>query len=174
VDTLQHPLTSARSSCIDAKSTVVHSCCPSAPCSVCFPSVVCRRCRGCYMFVLCLTSSVCRTRRQPSTKLPKDNVDVFTSFLVEQSNRSLAVGVKPSIFTSAGITPLLKNADLDPVHGCRVISSDFEPIGAVETVGTSRLATTNRLYLSSSELPPRPHIVPIAYTELAIRRKRQS
>ena len=48
------------------------------------------------------------------TKLLKDNVDVFAPFLVELFNRSLALGVVPSIYKSAYVTPLLKKADLDP------------------------------------------------------------
>jgi len=63
------------------------------------------------------------------TKLLKDNVDMIAPFLVELFNRSLAVGIVSSIFKSAFITPPLN----------RAISFNFEPIGTVETVGTSRL-----------------------------------
>lgn len=47
------------------------------------------------------------------TNLLKDNVDALAPFIVELFNRSLALGVVPSIFKSAYITPLLKKADLD-------------------------------------------------------------
>ena len=48
------------------------------------------------------------------THVFKHNVDVMAPFLVEVMNRSLVLGVVPSVFKSAYITPLLKKADLDP------------------------------------------------------------
>ena len=74
------------------------------------------------------------------TKLLKDNVDVFAPFLIELFNRSLALGVLPSIYKSAYITPLLKKADLDPTD-----VKSYYPISDLSTftaVGTTGRWTT--------------------------------
>ena len=63
--------------------------------------------------VRALTDKQCLSDPLP-TKLLKDNVEVFAPFPVALFNRSLALGVVPSIYKSAYITPLLKKADLDP------------------------------------------------------------
>ena len=64
--------------------------------------------------VRALSDKQCLTDPLP-TKLLKDNVEVFAPFPVALFNRSLALGVVPSIYKSAYITPLLKKADLDPM-----------------------------------------------------------
>jgi len=87
------------------------------------------------------------------TKLLKDNVDVFAPFLVELFNRSLALGVVPSIYKSAYVTPLLKKADLDPTD-----VKSYRPISNLSVLSKllERLVARQLLdYLTSSKLLPR-------------------
>ena len=87
------------------------------------------------------------------TKLLKDNVDVFAPFLVELFNRSLALGVVPSIYKSAYVTPLLKKADLDPTD-----VKSYRPISNLSVLSKllERLVAQQLLdYLTSSKLLPR-------------------
>jgi len=53
------------------------------------------------------------------------NIDVLAPFVVELYNRSLSMGAVPAVFKSAYVTPLLKNADMDPadVKSYRPISN---------------------------------------------------
>jgi len=48
------------------------------------------------------------------TRLLKEHVDVLSPFLTALFNRSLSLGVVPSGFQAAYITPRLKKPDLDP------------------------------------------------------------
>jgi hypothetical protein len=50
------------------------------------------------------------------TRMLKENVDIIAPFLVELFNQSLALGVVPTLFKSAYITPLLKKIGLDPTE----------------------------------------------------------
>jgi len=52
--------------------------------------------------------------RRTSTRLLKEHVDVFSPFLTALFNRLLSLGVVPSGFKAAYITPRLKKSDLDP------------------------------------------------------------
>jgi hypothetical protein len=87
------------------------------------------------------------------TRLLKDNVDVLAPFLVELMNRSLVLGVVPSVFKSAYITPLLKKADLDPAD-----AKSYRPISNLSVLSKllERLVARQILdYLRSSNLLPR-------------------
>ena len=87
------------------------------------------------------------------TKLLKDNVDVLATFLVELFNRSLALGVVPSIYKSAYVAPLLKKADLDPTD-----VKSYRPISNMSVLSKllERLVAQQLLdYLTSSKLLPR-------------------
>jgi len=59
------------------------------------------------------------------TRLLKQHVDVFAPFLTALFNRSLSLGVVPTVFKAAYITPRLKKPDLDPsdVKSFRPISN---------------------------------------------------
>ena len=59
------------------------------------------------------------------TSLLKENIEVLAPFLADFFNRSLSLGVVPSPFKAAYITPLLKKPDLDPadVKSFRPISN---------------------------------------------------
>ena len=58
------------------------------------------------------------------TRLLKQHIDLLAPFLTDLFNRSLSMGVVPTGFKSAYVTPLLKKADLDPadVKSYRLIS----------------------------------------------------
>lgn len=87
------------------------------------------------------------------TQLLKDNADVLAPFLVELLNRSLELGVVPSVFKSAYITPLLKKADLDPAD-----AKSYRPISNLSVLSKllERLVARQLLdYLKSSNLLPR-------------------
>ena len=86
------------------------------------------------------------------TRLLKDNVDVLAPFLVEMFNRSLALGVVPSVFKSAYVTPLLKKADLDPAD-----AKSYRPISNLTVLSKllERLVARQLLdYLTTSKLLP--------------------
>ena len=86
------------------------------------------------------------------TRLLKDNVDVLAPFLVELLNQSLALGVVPSIFKSAYVTPLLKKADLDPAD-----AKSYRPISNLTVLSKllERLVARQLLdYLTTSKLLP--------------------
>jgi len=55
-----------------------------------------------------------RASVQLPTRVLRDHIDVLAPFLVELVNRSLVLGVVPSVFKLSYITLLLKKADLDP------------------------------------------------------------
>jgi len=60
-------------------------------------------------------SSFASTSHPLPTRLIKNNVNVFASFLVELYNRSLSTGVVPTAFKAAYVTPLLLDpADMKP------------------------------------------------------------
>jgi len=71
-----------------------------------------------------LSDKQCGTDPIP-TRLLKEHVDVFAPFLTALFNRSLSLGVVPSGFKAAYITPRLKKSDLDPadVKSFRPISN---------------------------------------------------
>jgi hypothetical protein len=74
-------------------------------------------------------------------------------FLVELFNQSLALGVVPSDFKSAYITPLLKKADLDPTD-----AKSYRPISNLPVLSKllERLVARQLLdYLTTSKLLPR-------------------
>ena len=84
-----------------------------------------------------LPDKECRSYPLPTYVL-KDKVVVMAPFLVELMNRSLVLGVVPSVFKSAYITPLLKKADLDqddaksyrPISNLSVLSKLLERLVA--------------------------------------------
>ena len=87
------------------------------------------------------------------TRLLKDNVDLLVPFLVETFNRSLSLGVVPSVFKSAYVTPLLKKADLDPAD-----AKSYRPISNLTVLSKllERLVARQLLeYLTTSKLLPR-------------------
>jgi hypothetical protein len=74
-------------------------------------------------------------------------------FPVELFNQSLALGVVPSDFKSAYITPLLKKADLDPTD-----AKSYRPISNLPVLSKllERLVARQLLdYLTTSKLLPR-------------------
>ena len=78
---------------------------------------------------------------------------MLAPFLVELLNRSLELGVVPSVFKSAYITPLLKKADLDPAD-----AKSYRPISNLTVLSKllERLVARQLLdYLKSSNLLPR-------------------
>ena len=86
------------------------------------------------------------------TRILKENVDVLAPFLAELYNRSLMLGVVPSAFKAAYITPLLKKPDLDPadVKSYRPISNLLVILKLLE-----RLVATQLLdYLITLRLLP--------------------
>ena len=86
------------------------------------------------------------------TRLLKDNVDVLAPFLVELFNRSMALGVVPSVFKAAYVTPLLKKADLDPTD-----AKSYRPISNLSVLSKllERLVARQLLdYLVASRLLP--------------------
>lgn len=76
------------------------------------------------------------------TKLLKEHVDVLAPFLVELFNQSLSLGVVPSAFKSAYLTPLLKKPDLDssaaksyrPISNLQVLSKLLERLVAYQLI----------------------------------------
>jgi len=76
------------------------------------------------------------------TRLMKQHVDVLAPFLTALFNRSLSLGVVPTVFKAAYITPRLKKPDLD--QSDLVISANFQFNRTVESVEASGIATTSR------------------------------
>jgi hypothetical protein len=76
------------------------------------------------------------------TSLLKENIEVLAPFLVVLFNRSLALGVFPTPFKAAYITPLLKKADLDaadvrsyrPISNLSVLSKLLERLVARQLI----------------------------------------
>ena len=56
------------------------------------------------------------------TKVIKDNIDIFTSILLEEFNKSLALGIFPSPMKLANITPVFKKDDRTDKSSYRAIS----------------------------------------------------
>jgi len=86
------------------------------------------------------------------TRLLKDNVDALAPFLVGLFNRSMALGIVPSAFKAAFITPLLKKADLDPTD-----AKSYRPISNLSVLSKllERLVARQLLdYLTASRLLP--------------------
>ena len=77
---------------------------------------------------------------------------MLAPFLVELFNRSLTLGVVPSVFKAACITPLLKKADLDPTD-----AKSYRPISNLSVLSKllERLVARQLLdYLTVSGLLP--------------------
>jgi len=86
------------------------------------------------------------------TRLLKDNVDVLAPFLVDMFNRSLSLGVVPTGFKAAHVTPLLKKSDLDPVD-----VKSYRPISNLSVLSKllERLVARQLIdYLTASRLLP--------------------
>ena len=96
----------------------------------------------------------CRTYNSDPlpTRLLKNNIDVLALFLVELFNRSLTLGVVPTAFKLAYITPQLKKVDLDldpadagsyrPISNLSVLSKLLERLVArhlIDYLKTSKL-----------------------------------
>jgi hypothetical protein len=87
------------------------------------------------------------------TRLLKENIDVLAPFLVDLFNRSLTLGVVPSVFKSAYITPLLKKVDLDPAD-----ARSYRPISNLSVLSKllERLVARPLIdYLQTSKLLPK-------------------
>ena len=86
------------------------------------------------------------------TRLLKDNSDVLASFLVELFNRSMMLGVVPTAFKAAFITPLLKKSDMDPAD-----TKSYRPISNLSVLSKllERLVARQLIsYLTASVLLP--------------------
>ena len=86
------------------------------------------------------------------TRLLKDHVDALAPFLVELFNRSLQLGVFPSGFKAAYVTPLVKKPGLDPAD-----AKSYRPISNLTVLSKllERLAARQLLgYLTTAELLP--------------------
>ena len=102
------------------------------------------------------------------TRLLKDNIDVLVPFLVGLFNRSLALGVVPSLFKDAYITPMLKKNNLDPAD-----VKSYRPISNLSVLSKllERLVARQLLdYLTVSKLLPNLQSAYRAYhsTETAV------
>jgi len=101
--------------------------------------------------VRALPDKQCASDPMP-TRLLKENVDVLAPFLVELFNRSMTLGVVPSVFKAAYITPLLKKTDLDPTD-----TKSYRPISNLSVLSKllERLVARQLLdYLTASRLLP--------------------
>ena len=86
------------------------------------------------------------------TRLLKDSADILAPFLVELFNRSLSLGVVPTLFKAAYITPLLKKPDMNPAE-----AKSYRPISNLSVLSKllERLVAHQLLdYLNSSRLMP--------------------
>ena len=86
------------------------------------------------------------------THLLKDNADLLAPFLVELFNRSLALGVVPTVFKAASITPLLKKSGMDPAD-----TKSYRPISNLSVLSKllERLVAKQLIsYLTVSDLLP--------------------
>ena len=86
------------------------------------------------------------------TRLLKDNADLLAPFLVELFNRSLALGVVPTVFKAASITPLLKKSGMDPAD-----TKSYRPISNLSVLSKllERLVAKQLIsYLTVSDLLP--------------------
>lgn len=86
------------------------------------------------------------------TRLLKEIVDVLAPFLTELFNRSLLLGVVPSVFKTAFITPLLKKPNLDST-----VAKSYRPISNLPVLSKllERLVARQLLHhLTTSQLLP--------------------
>ena len=101
--------------------------------------------------VIALPDKQCVSDSLP-TRLLKDSVDILAPFLVELFNRSLSLGVVPTLFKAAYITPLLKKPDMDPAE-----AKSYRPISNLSVLSKllERLVAHQLPdYLNSSRLMP--------------------
>jgi len=82
------------------------------------------------------------------TRLLKVNIDVLALFHIDLLNWSLTLGVVPSAFKLAYITPLLKKVDLDlaDAWSYRPISNLSVLLKLLERTSLGSLLTTSSLY----------------------------
>jgi len=86
------------------------------------------------------------------TRVLKDHCDVLAPFLATLYNRSMSLGVVPSLFKVAYITPLLKKSDLDPAD-----VKSYRPISNLSVLSKllERLVARQLIdYLTASGLLP--------------------